>query len=185
MGDHHMWRKCRPYEGSVRIPMIIRWPDGLESKVNRGFVSDALVELRDVFPTFLDFAGIPIPEVMDGMSILNLLNGKEWRDILDLEHARIYEPDNAWVALTDKRYKYIYFTLTGEQQLFDLINDPHELIDLTKQTDQSEELIDIWRQKMIEHLEIRGNDWVSKGNLLIQDSSIYYGINHPLSSEKE
>jgi len=181
MGDQHMWRKCRPYEGSARIPMILRWPEGLELKAERGQVSSELVELRDVLPTFLDAAGIPKPQVMDGESMLDILREKSWRKMLDLEHAQIYEKDNAWVALTDGRYKYIYFTLTGQQQLFDLENDPYELNDLASEElfEGNKSLVKKWRKRMINHLKIRGEEWVKDGDLTIQGKSIYFGINHP------
>ena len=182
MGDQHMWRKCRPYEGSARIPMIMRWPEGLKMKAERGQVSAELVELRDVLPTFLDAAGIPKPQVMDGESMLDILRKKSWRKMLDLEHAQIYEEDNAWVALTDGRYKYIYFTLTGQQQLFDLNNDPFELIDLVSEDlfERNKSLVNKWRKRMINHLKIRGEEWVTNGDLMVQSKSIYFGINHPM-----
>ena len=181
MGDQHMWRKCRPYEGSARIPMILRWPEGIKIKAERGQVRGELVELRDVLPTFLDVAEIPKPEVMDGESMLNILEEKSWRKILDLEHAQIYEEDNAWVALTDGRYKYIYFTLTGQQQLFDLKNDPDEMTDLASDElfEENKSLVNTWRKSMIKHLEIRGEEWVKDGDLTVQQKSIYYGVNHP------
>lgn len=186
MGDHHMWRKCRPYEGSARIPMILRCPDNLQMKAERGQIRDELVELRDVLPTFLDATDLPKPQVIDGKNMLNILRGKPWRKILDLEHAQIYKKDNAWVALTDGQYKYIYFTLTGQQQLFDLQNDPQEMYDLASERvlDNNRNLVIKWRKKMIKHLEIRGEKWVKNGELQVQEKSIYYGINHPKFSNK-
>jgi arylsulfatase len=181
MGDQHMWRKCRPYEGSARIPMILRWPNKLQIKAKRGQIRDELVELRDILPTFLETADLPQPKIMDGESMLNILKGKHWRKTLDLEHAQIYEKDNAWVALTDGRYKYIYFTLTGQQQLFDLQNDPFEIHDLNSKEsfDNNKNLVKRWRKRMIKHLQIRGEEWVKNGDLRIQEKSIYYGINYP------
>ncbi len=181
MGDQHMWRKCRPYEGSSRIPMIVRWPENGSMDFARGQLRDELVELRDVLPTFLDATGINKPNVMDGMSMLNILREDAWRRYLDLEHAQIYEKDNAWTALTDGRYKYIYYTLTGQQQLFDLKNDPSELYDLasTKIRNHNGELLNKWRKRMIDHLKVRGDEWVRNGDLVVQDQSIYYGKNHP------
>ena len=181
MGDQHMWRKCRPYEGSARIPMILRWPESMEMKAERGQVRSELVELRDVLPTFLDAAGMPKPLVMDGESMLAILKEKSWRGMLDLEHAQIYEKDNAWVALTDGRYKYVYFTLTGQQQLFDLESDPYEMNDLVSDElfEGNKSLVKNWRKRMIEHLTIRGEEWVQNDDLRVQQKSIYYGINHP------
>lgn len=178
MGDQYMWRKCRPYEGSARIPMIIRCPESMDLKTSRGLIREELVELRDVLPTFLDAAGITKPELMDGMSMLDILNGKKWRKILDLEHAQIYEKDNAWVALTNGRYKYVYFTLTGQEQLFDLKNDPDELTDLAFEN-KNQNLLESWRKRMVDHLSIRGEEWVKDGKLVIQKESVYFGKNHP------
>ncbi len=178
MGDQHMWRKCKPYEGSVNIPMIIRWPQRLPIKAERGQIREELVELRDVLPTFLDAASLLKPEEMDGASMLDVLRNKAWRKQLDLEHSRIYEPGNAWTCLTDGTFKYIYFTLTGEHQLFDLSNDPHELFDLAKDPEQHK-LVSEWRDRMIEHLSIRGERWVKDGELTIQEKSQRYSPNHP------
>jgi arylsulfatase A-like enzyme len=178
MGDHHIWRKCKPYQGSVNIPMILRWPNSLPLKAERGLIREELVELRDVLPTFLDAAALQKPEEMDGGSMLDILRDKAWRKQLDLEHSRIYEPDNAWTCITDGSYKYIYFTLTGEDQLFDLSNDPYELYDLASDPEHVK-LVSEWRDRMIEHLSIRGERWVRNGELTIQEESQKYSPNDP------
>ena len=178
MGDQLMWRKCKPYEGSVNIPMIMRWPESLSIQAERGQIREELVELRDVLPTFLDAASLQKADEMDGASMLDVLRDKDWRKQLDLEHSRIYEPDNAWTCLTDGSHKYIYFTLTGEQQLFDLSNDPHELHDLAKDPEQ-DKLVSEWRDRMIEHLSIRGERWVKDGELTVQEESQKYSPNDP------
>lgn len=116
--------------------------------------------------------------VMDGMSMLNLLKGKKWRQILDLEHAQIYEKDNAWVAITDGKYKYIYFTLTGQEQLFDIENDPGEISDLVL-SGKNVKIVQSWRKKMVAHLRVRGEDWVKDGELVVQKVSVQFGKNHP------
>jgi arylsulfatase A-like enzyme len=185
MGDHHMWRKCRAYDGSARIPMILRWPESMPLNAGRGQVRDELVELRDVLPTFLDAAGMVQPPNMDGASMFRILRNESWREILDLEHAQIYEKDNAWTALTDGRYKYIYFTLTGQQQLFDLEKDPHEMVNLASKSlvVKNDKLVEKWRGKMIEYLKIRGEAWVKDGDLVVQEKPIYFGANHPKFTE--
>ncbi len=182
MGDNHIWRKCKPYEGSANIPMILRWPKSLRIKADRGQIREELVELRDVLPTFLDAASLQKPEAMDGRSMLDVLHDKEWRKLLELEHARIYEPHNAWTCLTDGTYKYIYFTLTGEHQLFDLSKDPYELIDLAKDPNNIQ-LVSAWRNRMIDHLSIRGERWVLNGELVIQKESQKYSPNDPRYDE--
>ncbi|MCE5326394.1 MAG: arylsulfatase [Planctomycetaceae bacterium] len=172
LGDSHLWRKCRPYEPSVRVPMIVRWPEAMKLDARRGQVRDELVELRDVLPTLLDAAGLAIPAAMDGASMLNILRGKGgWRTHLDMEHSQIYDSKNAWNSLTDGHHKYIYFTLTGEQQLFDLDKDPAELNNLAGDAG-SAALLGQWRKRMIAHLQPRGEHWVKDGDLTIQKTSL-------------
>jgi arylsulfatase A-like enzyme len=60
--DHFHWRKGFPYEFSSHVPFMIRWPEGSTdprlAAWSRGSVFDKqVVELRDIFPTFLDAAG--------------------------------------------------------------------------------------------------------------------------------
>ena len=132
LGDHHLWRKSYAYAGSARVPMMVRWPEGMLS-ARRGSTLDQMVELRDVLPTFLDAAAAPPSRPLDGRSLLPLIGGKdsEWRSFLDLEHGVCYGPENHWNALADARHKYIFHALDGSEQLFDLARDPGELRDLS------------------------------------------------------
>jgi len=170
LGDNLLYRKTFSVEGSVNVPMIVRWPARLGLHAKRGQVRQELVELRDVLPTFLDAAGLPKPPAVEGASLLDALRGKPWRAILDLEHASCYAPKDGWVALMDQRYKYVYYTVTGAQQLFDLQTDPHELRDLASDA-ASAPLLKEWRQKMVKHLAIRGEAWVRDGDLVVQPKS--------------
>jgi hypothetical protein len=112
--------------------------------------------------------------------MMRILDGKnQWRRILDMEHSQIYEPDNAWVALTDGRYKYIYFTLTGEEQLFDLQNDPYELNNILS-SGCDDQLHAYWYAKLVDNLRVRGNDWVQGDKLLVQQKSVLRGENFPV-----
>jgi arylsulfatase A-like enzyme len=179
MGDNHLWRKTRPYEPSTNVPMIIRWPESFNINAQRGQHVTELVEMRDIFPTFAHAAGIEIPVKIDGENMLEILyHNKQWRKIIDLEHSRAYVDDNAWVALTDGRHKYIYFTVTGEEQLFDLQEDPHELIDLS-QDPQKRDIRNEWYKLMVDHLRIRGPEWVSGNRLQILKESKKTSINFP------
>jgi arylsulfatase len=178
MGDHYLYRKTFSVEGSVNVPMIVRWPSRLGLDARRGQVRNDLAELRDVLPTFLDAAGLPKPPNVEGLSLLDALRGKPWRSMLDLEHASCYAPKDGWVALTDQRYKYVYYTVTGVQQLFDLQADPHELRDLAAE-ESSAALVQNWRQKMAKHLAPRGEDWVRDGDLVVQPKSQLFRASSP------
>ena len=102
---------------------------------------------------------------MDGRSILGLLRGEGgWREVIDLEHDVCYDDSNHWNAVTDGRYKYIFHAQTGEEQLFDLINDPREEHDLAQESGKRSLLGD-WRGVMIECLRERGAPFVVKGDI--------------------
>ncbi len=178
-GDHHLWRKTYAYEGSSRIPMIVRWGSDFLS-APRGQVLPQLTELRDVLPTFLDAAGADAPASIEGKSLLNLIRGNTagWRMQLDMEHSTCYWKENQWTGLMDQKFKYLYFAPDGSQQLFDLENDPNELHDLSADPDHADTLKS-WRQKMVEHLSIRGPDWVKNGDLALRPKPMPYGPNFP------
>ncbi len=73
MGDHRMFRKAVPYEGSARVPFIVA---DAPRRGRQQQVVDQVVELRDVMPTLLDLAGLPIPDSVDGHSLAPYLRGE-------------------------------------------------------------------------------------------------------------
>ncbi len=186
LGDHCLWRKTYPYEGSAAIPFIVKLPDSVECIVAKGSEIDAPVELRDVLPTCLDINGAEQPAGMDGFSVLELLQNSDpvWREYIDLEHARIYWHDNYWTALTDGRMKYIWLCTLGCEQLFDLQNDPEEEHNLADDP-AYEQVLDRMRRAMVEHLEIRGPEWVEDGRLVVRKDRVIYGPNFPEPREKK
>lgn len=179
VGDHHLWRKAWAYEGSARIPLIIRWGSEMLT-APRGQVLSQLAELRDILPTFLDAAGLAIPRTIEGQSLLELIRGKTagWRTQLDLEHSTCYFNENAWTALTDGRYKYIFHAFMDKEQLFDLDNDPNEMNDLSADASQVD-LVRSWRDRMIKHLTPRGPNWVKDGKLVRRTHTFNYSPNFP------
>jgi len=180
LGDHNLWRKTYAYEGSARVPMLIKWPKSMGMENRRGATASQPVELRDVLPTFLDAAGAPAKAKLDGASLLDIVRGKagNWREYIDLEHTICYSPQNHWNALCDGRWKYIYHANDGSQQLFDLASDPGELTDLSADPKHAAEL-KTWRQRMIEHLSERGPAWVRDGDLIPRPDKILYSPNYP------
>jgi len=183
LGDHHLWRKTYAYEGSARIPMLLRWPKSMGMDNQRGRTLPQPVELRDVLPTFLDAAEAPIPDHLDGRSMLELVRGntKNWRPYIDLEHSMCYNKDH-WNALTDGKFKYIYYAFDGREELFDLSNDPNELHDLSPEPAHKSKLLQ-WRQNMVEHLSERGEPFVSGGKLTIRKDRLLYSPHFPKQKE--
>ena len=165
LGDHYLFRKCYPYEGSARIPLLIRGAGGMGLKT--GNVCERPVCLEDIMPTVLDLAGLPIPESVDGKSLVPLLQGEEaeWRPDLHGEHSPCYRQEQANHFLTDGREKFIWFTESGREQLFDLENDPTECRDLTQDADSAER-VSRWRQRLIDELDDRPEGFTDGENLI-------------------
>lgn len=169
MGDHHHWRKTYPYEGSARIPFVVQWPTAWGEDVARGQVLSEPIELRDIMPTFLDAAGLDAPDSVDGESLLSLCNGtaSEWRPFVQGEHTQCYDHEHGMQYVTDGDEKYIWFHHTGEEQFFDLRTDPHECHDLTRDP-RAAERIDVWRKRLAQVNEERGDPRGQGGQLVPQ-----------------
>lgn len=178
-GDHHLWRKSYPYDASARIPMLMRCPKGLADEA-RGQHFTQPVEIRDILPTFLDAAGATSQIPLDGRSLLDLVRGKadDWREWIDLEHDICYGKNNHWNALTDGKSKYIYHAFDGEEQLFNLQDDPHEVTDLASAPAHADAL-KTWRRRLVDYLAVRGEDWVKGGALVPRPQSILHSPNYP------
>jgi arylsulfatase A-like enzyme len=138
------------------------------------------VELRDVLPTFLDAGGAPGAETLDGRSLLSLArdSGAQWRPHIDLEHDICYAPGNHWNALTDGMWKYIFHARDGEEQLFHLDKDPHELEDLAGEA-QHADTLRTWRERMVAHLTERGDEFVKDGALMKRPEPHLYSPHYP------
>ncbi len=115
LGDHNLWRKTYAYEGSAHIPMIImpakKYRTGQCERVKNP------VSLFDIMPTILDFVSVPIPESVDGESLMPLLYGKDegFREMIHGEHCECYGPEQEMQYLTDGRYKYIWLPRIDEE----------------------------------------------------------------------
>jgi arylsulfatase A-like enzyme len=141
LGDHWLGEKYLFHDVSSRVPLIIYDPSR-DADVTRGTTCDALVEMIDLAPTFLDYCGgTPKPHILEGRSLLPVLHGaatEDWRTVAISEYdysmdlARINLevaiPDARLYMVTDGRWKYIHAD-GFRPMLYDLLNDPDELVD--------------------------------------------------------
>jgi len=163
LGDHHTFRKIRPYQGSINVPFIITAPNSLLKA--HGICHKQVVELRDIMPTLLDIAGVDMPQGLDGTSLVRILNGDEiaTREYLHGEHSGGSIGNQYIVTETDK---YIWFMESGEEQYFDLNNDPKELCNLINNNSKKER-IDYLRGLLIKELANRPEGYTD-GSILIK-----------------
>lgn len=131
LGDHGWYDKRWMYEESLRMPLIIKWP----GVTKPGTVNQDMIQNIDYASTFLDMAGLPIPDDIQGRSYLKQLKGKRVRDWRDqVYYHYLAYPDWHMVkphyGIRDERYKLIHYYTIDEWELFDLENDPDEMLNV-------------------------------------------------------
>ncbi len=117
LGQHGIWEKTRFYEGSARVPLIIRWPEKFQSRV-----VDENVNLCDLFATLCDLAGLDIPEGLDSRSLRPLLQGESRGWI----NEAVSQFQREHVMIKQDHLKYQYYGGKSPEALFDLEKDPEE-----------------------------------------------------------
>jgi len=127
LGDRGWYDKRWMYETSFEMPLVIRWP----GVVKPGSRNRLLVQNLDHAPTFLEIAGLPIPDDYQGRSLVPLLKGKDtvpWRDALYYhyhEHPGFHMVERHR-GVSDGRFKLMHFYRFNEWEFYDLEADPHE-----------------------------------------------------------
>lgn len=157
LGNHDMAAKRIFYESSANIPMILMANKG-NPKAPEGIVDDRLVGFADVMPTLLDLCDIPIPETVDGISMV----GSEKRDYL---YGECGEDDHATRMIRTEQHKLIYYPTGNHFQLFDLINDPHEMVDLAGDAEHAETLQEL-KELLLPELYGSDMEWFEEGELV-------------------
>jgi len=140
LGDHWLVNKGGYFDGSYRIPLIVRDP---RAGAARGHVVEQFTEHVDILPTMMEAIGAPVPIQCDGMSLAPFIAGeaapRAWREAAHWEYDfRNVGDESAEKALgltqhqclinvvRDERYKYVHFTKLPPL-FFDLEADPGEL----------------------------------------------------------
>jgi arylsulfatase A-like enzyme len=132
LGEWRMYDKRFMHEPSIRVPTLVRYP----RMIRPGTTADPMVLNLDIAPTFLELAGIAVPQWMQGRSMVPLLKGgtpPAWRKDWLYEYYEYPGPHRVRKnrGVRTERYKLIhYYEVPEEFELYDLQEDPGELHNL-------------------------------------------------------
>jgi len=126
LGDHHAWQKESFFEQSCHVPFLVSWPAALPADVRR----DDLVCLTDLFGIATRAAGAP--DYRQGHDVLGtILDGTTPRERVIGMYGRPGTMEFK-IMVRQGDWKYIYFANGGQQQLFNVVEDPWERTNLAK-----------------------------------------------------
>ena len=122
-GQHGLLGKQNQYDHSVRMPLVFAGP-GIEANKKL----DTMVYLQSAFATTCEMTGVQAPDTVQFTSLVPILNGKK-KKLYDSVYG-CYR--NMQRMVRTEKYKLIRYPHNGEVQLFDMVNDPHEITDLAE-----------------------------------------------------
>ena len=131
MANRGLAGKWSHFEESLRVPLIIC--DPRVPTAERGKVTEALALNLDLPSTFLDWAGVAVPDRYQGRSLQPIVAGKppaDWRSETFHEHFAVRNRIPAWEGLRNEQFKYARYFDHQHEFLYDLKSDPEELVNL-------------------------------------------------------
>jgi arylsulfatase len=168
LGDHRAGNKVMFHEPSAHVPFLLR-PPKRDGQGLHGTASDALVTHADVLPTLVAAAGGAPTADCDGHDLLAMVReGSPVRAYvcgLAEESRSGGAKAPVYLALTDGRWKYIWYPEGGQEQLFDLEVDPDELVDRSGRTD-TVEIQQSLTTALVETLTKAGSPWATPSGLV-------------------
>ena len=134
LGEHHFWQKGNLREEVTRVPLIMRVPGG------KSGVSSSVVELVDLFPTACEATGLPIPQGVEGKSLLPVLVNPE---------ATVKQAAFSFVgkgtSMRTSNWAYMKYG-DGSEELYDMKKDPKQFVNLAQSTQHAEALQSLRKQ---------------------------------------
>jgi len=167
LGEHGWFDKRFMYNESLRTPLLISWPSVIEP----GITNKDMVSNLDFAETFLDAAGLKVPDNMQGISLVPILKGKtptNWRKEHYYEYFEF--PGSHRVkrhyGITTERYKLIHFYYDiDEWELYDLKADPNEMKNVYNDSKYTKVKYDLNKRLIMLRIKYKDTDELMKGFL--------------------
>ena len=122
VGEKSSYAKRTLWRESTRVAMFIVAPGVTQP----GTRTDAPVNLLDIYPTLTELAGLPMPNHVEGTSLVPLLEDPD----ADWDYPTLTTNNYRNHAITSDRYRYIRWA-DGSEELYDFVADPHEFTNLS------------------------------------------------------
>ncbi len=150
VGRHGLMGKQNLYDHSVHVPLIMAGP-GIPENERR----DAFAYLLDIYPTLCDLVDVPIPDSVEGKSLVPAFADSDQR----IRDHLLYAYRQYHRGVRDERYKLIEYVVEGERttQLFDLRDDPMEMKNLAGDPAHGGQ-IESLRQQLVRWRDELGDD---------------------------
>ena len=159
-GEHGLYDKRVYYEASMRVPLIVRWPEKLAGdRVADGLVYPGV----DLMPTLLELCEIPIPDSVQGTSFAPVLRDETTSGHDVIHYKWLMESDGPEKVLTARRgmrtHDWLYAaTQSGPEVLFNLRNDPLEMDNLVNRASHRD-IVEELDGTMKTHMDETNDDW--------------------------
>ncbi|MEX2369332.1 MAG: sulfatase [Candidatus Paceibacterota bacterium] len=157
LGERGLAGKWLGHDTSIRIPLIVFDPRLPETE--RGTQREPMVLMTDFHPTILEWAGLSPEEEVQGYSFASIVQGQipeDWRSEFFYEHHSFPDRIPRSEGIRTERYKYLRYLDSDPlyEELYDLVADPQEEVNLVDNPDYDELLKEMrvkweqWRQKV-------------------------------------
>ena len=149
LGEHDFWAKVSLHDESAAVPLIIRMPG------KKAAVCHSLVELLDLYPTLSNLCGLKVPGRLQGKDISEMMTdpAKEVR-------SAAFSVNGKGFLLREQDWAFIAYGRNGQgdQELFDMKQDPKQFTNLAKDPKYGQTLARFQKQMAAKLKEVRSND---------------------------
>jgi arylsulfatase A-like enzyme len=184
LGEHGWFDKRWMYEESFKMPFVISCPGVIEP----GTVSDQMAMNVDFAPTLLDFAGLPVPQQMQGESFKGAFDESSEEPSRESVYYHYYEYP-IWhkvqphYGIRTSKYKLMHFYYSmDEWELYDLEADPNEMNNIYE--DAPELLVNELKAELDSIREFYQDDQTLEEMKLMTDTVIMRVYNEPMKDKK-